>query len=351
MAKMSTWVAIHTKRFVGNPFILAILILLPVIAFLMSRAEDSSSNNSYKVGLYVLEDSISKELCGRLLDYSGSIEFIEYKDVASLIRDIQNSKLSGGYVLPDDLTERTIDADCTDSILSMHAPASAVSSAANEIVYAELIAIQGRYIITEYVERSKVFADAEFDYKGQLLEKYQKYLTNGSTFSINHETYSVTNGAVKSEDTVAVNFPIRGLLAVIVYVSAILGLAIWQKEYEAGVFSAFRLKTLLFVRLLYVVIPPMLFAISSLFAIGVSGNYTGGIEFGAMLFLVAASAAWAWMLSFISAKSQYTIALLPMLLVCALLFCPIFINLTRYIEVARFIEKIFVPYYYLRFFA
>lgn len=352
MRKFFTWLFILAKRQLKNPFLLIMLALIPAICLTSEFMNSSQSDSSYTAGMYVDgDDEISKELAGNLLKRESTFEFVIYNDPDKMIRDVKNSTLICGYIFPDDLKDKTTDKDCTDSIIVYSPTSSSVQGAINEVVYSELIRIQGRYIITDYVDSKEVFNDSDVDYSEELLESYNNYLNSDVTFHIAFSKYGI-DGIKEIEDTnIHVAFPIRGILAILVYLAGMFGSVMWMRDNEKGIFATLTVGYQRLCRILYAFIPVILFGIMMLVSLAASGQLMSiANELGAMLVLIVLSAAFAVLMTYITRTSHTYAACIPILLLCALLFCPVFFNAGNYVPAARFVEKLFVPYYYLELF-
>ena len=352
MKKFLTWLSILTKRQLKNPFLIAIMILIPIICLSSGIISSSGKGQSYTAGIYLDgSDEISKELSENLLRRKSTFTFVMYDDLDSLYRDVRNNTLISGYIFPDDLKERTIDKDCTDSITAIYPAASSVQGAVNEVVYSELIKIQGRFIISDYVDSKKVFNNADTDYIDELLGYYSDYLKSDVTFHIVFNTYGI-EGPRELDRNVRVTFPVRGILAILVYLAGMFGSVIWMRDNEKGIFVTLSGSYRILCRFLYAVIPTVLCGIMMTASLYFSGNFTSvTYELPSMLLLIMLSSLFGVFMTFITKTSRIFAACIPVILLCALIFCPVFFNAGNYVPAARFVEKLFAPYYYLEIFA
>ncbi len=352
MRKFMTWLLILTKRQLKNPLLTALLVLVPLFAFIMNKIPSDNDSVDYEAGIYVDgQDELSLHLADELISKEGSITFTMYDDLDSLNRAVKNSSIICGYVLPDDLTQRTCDADCNDSILVIRQPAQTIQPAINELVYAELIKLQGVYIITDYVNQTGLFASTDSSVIDQLLDNYDYYTGSSETFHIDFKTYSSQGIADNNTPDSAVAFPVRGITSILIFLSALFGSVLWRRDNEQHIFDTLDKKYRIISRLLYTLIPSILFSISAAITLIWSGTYTlWYLEAAGLLVLTAASLVFCTVLTSITRNSRVLTACIPALLLGCLIFCPVFINVGQYMPAAKFIEKIFVPYYYLRIF-
>jgi ABC-2 type transport system permease protein len=75
-----------------------------------------------------------------------------------------------------------------------------------------------------------------------------------------------------------------------------------------------------------------------------------GKEAGGMVLYVLAILIFDLILLGITRTSKTMSACIPILLLCCIVFCPIFIDVGMYFAPARHIQKIFLPYHYMNFF-
>lgn len=352
MKKFMTWLTIIGKRQLKNPLLIALLILLPVICAIINVNRASSPDAVYKIGVYVDgNDETSVELANRLYAYEGYYTFTEYTDLDLLYRDVKNTTLVSGYILPDDLSRRTADSDCERSIKVLSQPSSTIQGSMNEIVYSELIAVQGRFIITNHIDSLNIFDENDTEYIDRLLTYYEQYLNSDVTFHLIYNTYGI-DGLKESDDTIGtLSFPVRGILAILIFLAGLFGAITYMRDCERGVFASLANNYRRLCSVLYTVIPTVAFGAVSLISLAVLGQfYSIGSELYAMLILVVLTVVFAIIMTKITRTSKIFTACLPILLLGCLIFCPVFINAGNYVPAARFIEKIFVPYYYLELF-
>lgn len=352
MKKFITWTGIISKHLLKNPLLLTLMLLIPIICLIAGANKSESNEPAYKVGVYTDgNDETSKELADRLYNYKGSYIFVEYNDLDRMYRDVKNTTLVSGYILPDDLTSRTADLDCRGSIKVISQPSSSIQGSINEIVYSELIAVQGKSIITSHINSLGIFDENDTEHIDRLLAYYEEYLNSDVTFHLIYNTYGI-DGLKESDDAVGtIAFPVRGILAVLIFLAGLFGAITYMRDCEKGVFSPVGAGYRRLCAVLYAAIPAAAFGIVSLISLALLGQFYGILsELLSMLMLIALTAFFAVIMIKITRTSKIFTSCLPVLLLGCLIFCPVFINAGNYIPAARFVEKLFVPYYYLELF-
>ncbi|MEF2587455.1 MAG: hypothetical protein U0M55_06195 [Butyrivibrio sp.] len=352
MRNFIIWFSIIGKHLLKNPLIPVFVVLIPIICAVSTIYHKNNVQSAYRAGIYIDgNDHVSRELADALLKYDGSYEFIEYNDADDLYKDVKNSYLISGFIFPDNLSIKAADVNCEDAILVIQQPSNSIQGSINEIVYSELIAIEGRTIITKHIESLGLFNMADTEYTDRLMDYYSRYLDSDVTFHLLYKTYGI-NGIQESNDSIGkITFPVRGILAILVYLSALYGAVTYMKDVEYGSFAAVTGSRKILCRFIYPLISSILFGVMTLISLVISGNSSGiWIELPAMLMLITLSSIFAAVFSLIVRHSRIFTVCIPMLLLGSLIFCPVFINAGSYIPAARFAEKLFVPYYYLELF-
>ena len=260
---------------------------------------------------------------------------------------MQVEKLVCAYVLPDNLTEMIAGDDSEGCIDLYIQPSTTIQPAINEILYSEIIRIYGLQIADEYVGSTGLFDGT--DYSQDLEEIYSAYADSSDVFHLKYEEYGV--GVIKPMDNVnkSLTFPVRGILSIMIFLAGMFGSIIWMRDRESGVFetitNAYRIAT----QVIYIIVPTMLFAVSTLITLYFTNNFTNLMtEAAVMLFFILIITLFCLILIRLLKQSRIMTACLPIFLLCCLIFCPVFINAANYIPAAKFIEKLFVPFYYLK---
>lgn len=352
MKKLFTWCYLLGKRTVRNPLLIVLMLAMPIIAIIAGSIPSFHNDVSYKAGIYFDgTDEFSLKLMESLLDTDGVFSFTRYTDLEEMTDDIKSKELCCGYILPDDLSKRIEIKDTYSCINVIMQPSESLQPAINEHVYAELIRLQNYNILTSYVTENGWFSVTDTDTMEELIEYYEYYADSDKTFHINFETYG--NGKLQTEDNPVstIAFPIRGILSIMVFLSGIFGCVTFLSDKEKGIFETISIKYRILCQILYVLIPTILFAASAILTIIFSGIWTGTLrELIGMLILILLTVIFGELLIAITRKSSTCIACIPALLVGCLIFCPVFVQVSYYVPAAKFIEKIFIPYYYLMLF-
>lgn len=349
MKKFFTWLTILTKRQLANPFFLALLIILPLTALISDNFSSKDNNNGYVAGLYIdgeTDDIFADTVVNNLINANESIRFIKFNDVENMKEKIISEELICGYVIPHNIRELLSGDDKEDCITSYKIPASTLQPAANEIVYAELIKLQGYTIMEDYMHSSGQFPDDK--YIEEAFEYYEEYLTGNETIRIDYEEYGTDKIIDAKEIKTGLVFPVRGIMSVLVFLAGLFGSVLYLKDKENGVFQTITKGYQNILGIIYPFIPAFLFGVAMTVSVISSDNHKAvGMEIICMLGFVLGITLFAFLLTIIARKSRILGSCIPVILLCCLVFCPIFINLKLYLPVTEYVQKLFVPYYYL----
>lgn len=349
MKKLFTWCFLLGKRTIKNPLLIILMLVMPLLALAANNIPSFHNDVSYEAGIYFDgTDELSTALMESVLGTKGIFTFTEYTDIEEMTNDVKSKKICCGYILPDDLSERVELKEIYGCIQVIMQPSESLQPAINEYMYAELIRLQNYNILTEYVTDKEWFAVTDTDSMEELIEYYEYYANSDKTFHINFETYGDAGLQTKEDPVSTIAFPIRGILSIMVFLSGIFGCVTFLSDKEKGIFETITIKYRILCQILYVLIPTLLFAISALLTIVFSGIWMGALrELIGMLILILLTLAFSQLLIVITRKSAVCIACIPGLLIGCLIFCPVFVQVSYYVPAAEFIEKLFMPYYYL----
>lgn len=348
-----TWIQLMTKRQLKNPLFVCLLLLVPLCAFLMTNLLPASRPVEYLVGIYQEgDDPLSQTLTLALTQQKDGFTFVEYEDTDKMKQDVMNSTLVCGYMLPPNLSKKaTLNGNKTPIQVLMQASAT-IQPAINEIVYSELLKLQGPTILWNYVQSTELFSENEPAIQKELEDKYRAYTVSSSTFHIDYITADSQSALHTDPSMTSIAFPIRGVLSILILLSGIFGSVLWRKDQEKGVFQVFSAKKRRLTRVLYIGIPTFLFGISAFVTLLFCKDFTNWPkEILAMITYLILVCIYSCLLMYMVKKSSHMTAFIPILMLGCLIFCPIFINAGLFIPAVKIVEKLFVPYYYLQFFA
>lgn len=352
MKKIFTWLYILTKRQLKNTFFIVLLFFIPLSVFLTNILPSGDDNGNYYAGIYVngkITDEFAEVFIKNLLSNQDSFRFVFFDDEEKMKQEIIREKLVCGYVIPADIRDIISSGNSKKCIDVYKIPASTIQPAVNEVVYAELIKIQGYRIMDEYMKNSDIFPDG--DYMDEASKYYELYTAGKDTIKINYEELGSDEVISAKDIPTRLSFPVRGILSILVFLSGLFGGVIFLRDTENGIFQTIEKGFKSCLRILYIFIPAFILGICAVITMLFSKDAVAfSKEFVNMLMLIVMTVIFTLLLTLITKKSKTLSACIPVIMICSLVFCPIFINIDIYIPFTKYIQKLFVPYYYLKLF-
>ena len=358
MKKIILWFLLLQKRQLHHITLTALLILIPVTALIAQQIPAMQEQTIPRVGIVLTdEDELAVKTANALSHNQKSVEFYLCDSIEQLQNDILNKDADCGYVFSEGLTAKLDKKSYKGCISLLKSTPGMIPALSSEILFSEMFRIYGKNIVTNYIAKDDLFSELRADAISKAGEQYDYYLNGAATFHINFRTLGqdvteVSDDLASVADTSsAAAFPVRGILAVILFMSGLLGCIQWLKDSENGVFAPMSYAFIHISRFLYILAPVLLFACSSLLTIYISGVQTGLLhEVIGMVLYTILILAFCILITFFVPKSMILVSLLPVLILGSLILCPVFINMAQFVPIVNIINKLFIPFYYLRMF-
>lgn len=366
MKKVVTWFLLSCKRYLKKPSFLVILLLLP-LGILAAQKGQGGDSQDIRIALSVQEEEdnglgqmLARSLVNRPRgEDSGMFRFYLCRDEEQVKDEVASRRAECGFVIYEGLKEKLDSGRFKRSIGVYSAPSTVAASLSTETVFAALMEIYDRELLMDYVAGESLFdvlgapgsADREqaAEQSGAL---YDKWLDNGSTFRFEYSFQggedSPPGASDSPQETV---FPVRGIVAVYVFITALYGAVVLCGDEERGLFLPLSYGYRRACRLASMAAPAVMASLSGLLALWVSGGLEGPSgEIGAMIIYCAGVTAVSWLLKAVCRRPQVLCCIIPFFVIGSLLFCPVFIDAGRYLAVFDQVGKFFPPWYYLSMF-
>lgn len=349
MEKYITWYRMILKiwlRQKSSPVLIAgMLSLLLLITGI--RIPDSSN---VKVGLYNADGQFAKRIEKKLLDSGSVFEFESYSDEEALKDAVIGGKIECGFIFKEGMEQKLNRAGgrSRDLITYVVTPLTIKGSVAKETVYAAFLEEYSEKILLR--EEETVFGGENPEVSGLLLEKNAGFLKGDQIFNISF-AYVKAGEAAETEDKGAQTFPIRGIVALFVFIAVFLEYGKTFSKKAAAFENALPGKEAVrfrFVRYLAAASVPAVFGLAGILLSG-SGQAILRDCFG-MLALMFLTAFWMVIAGGAFRKElSYSAWMMPLVL-SQLLLCPLFVDISRYVPAVRYLRLLFPAGIYLEFF-
>ncbi len=329
MRKIFTWYYLLNKRTLKNYSYIVLFLLLPLLAFSLKiiSLRDSSV---LKVGLYTAANSgLSKDIIKELIKEDSIINFIEYQDEERAYEDLQ-VKLDALWILPDDLAE-AINNNLYKKkhvVKVIEARKSSILGISREKLFAKLYPYISKALYKKYMEEKFPYLKDDKEGEEELDAYYEARKIDDDIIdfvSLDKDGY-----IEKKTDKSFILSPLRGFLAIWLFLVAMISAMFYKKDIDAGlwVWIDRRLKSAF--SFLYILAITSTAALIMLVAIYVSGL---GIvlykEVVSLFFYVIALALVSNILRAIFNNIYIYSAFIPVILIVSVILSPIFIDLSR----------------------
>lgn len=345
MNKMILWFFLSCKRQMKRPFFLIFLCLLPVGAWLLQGAETKDSGK-IAIAIVTNGDSWNERVAEKLMGEDHSFEFYLCETEAELSEDVMAGRAECGYIFQKGLKSNLDSGKYKRSVTTVVSPSTVAAQLASETVFAGLFSVYGQDLLEQYSQSGIVFEGLERDaVYTELKSIYDKYLNNGSTFSF---TYETAGGQTVKKDSVKAVFPIKGVIAVFLFISGLSAAVIAAEDEEAGIFSAVSGGRKALYMSAEIAAPVFISCISALLCLLVSVGMKAPIKeilslilYGILIIIIS------FLLLRIVKNPMALAGLIPFFVIISLVACPVFVDLSVFIPILKTIRWFLPPYYYL----
>ncbi len=348
MKKLFFWLWLLIKRQLKSPAMIVFLMGIPLVCVGLSKLPAMNEEGVPKVALYVSDgDAVAVETINHLIKGEYSVEFYVAKDKEQMSRDVKYGIADHAYYFKDGLTEALKSTEYKGCIALMQASSSGVlPTMTKEVVFAEMFRVYALEVAVDYAQVAKVFEGHEDEAVELIKSNYESYGSSDDTFSIDFEELDDKGNAVLMEDAKVV-FPIRGILAILVFVAGLYGGVWWKSEKRQGVFMAMPSYLVKSSRFLYIVVPMLLFAVSAEITLALTGTAEYPYELLKMFCYIVAITIFVALLTVIIPDEKLMVSVIPVLAIASLILCPVFVSLTPISPVFKYLSRLLLPFYYI----
>lgn len=378
MRQVWVWFFLSCKRCLKKPFFLVLLLALPAAAFAMRQVE-KEEGQEVRIAVWVeesfledhgeppLEQQLAESLVQR--DSSGGLFRFYLCDSGDQVKaHVASRQAECGYVFPADLREKLDHKDYRRCIQVYSAPSTVLERLSTEVVSGALMELYDREIFVDYITESEMVRQAVSDHwqtfgeqepdpadLRETLEKtagdlYDKWMANGSTFRFEYG-YQDMRGEETEEDQSLAVFPVRGMAAVYLFLIGLYSGVLLGNDQARGLFCPLSPRRRKACGLAVLAAPVFLGSISCLGALMAGGCVEDmGREMGMMILYFGAVCIFSWGVKAVCPSPQILCCLIPMFLVGSLLFTPVILDIRQFFPELGWIERLFLPSYYLRSF-
>lgn len=340
------------KRILKKPAFLLLIIAIPFISIWLKNAF-TIDNINLKVCIYCEnKDELTANVINSLTSTKDTITFVECKNEQDLYDLVTTGKCQCGYIFPSNLEMRLDKFKFRHSIEVVTGTYN-ISSMTNEMVYAGIFKEYSLHLLSTYMKDTKLIKKYSEDELDKILnDMYRIYLSNGSTYS-----FKYTNDKNVSKDS-SVLLPgylilsVRGLLSILIFVVSLAGGIQLYTDRENGILKMLSIKQRLIPEFLVILSPTLLVAASCQIGIFLSGHCGNIIkELLATIMYVLVLSTITYIITCIISSRRIYCSFLPVIVICSLVICPVFVDISEFSRYFYYAKYIFAPTWYLNFFS
>lgn len=323
------WLLMITKRLFRKPLFLFTLLLIPLTVLLL-HASKTGQDSAINVLLYTDgdKDSYSEEIVSDLMKQSGSVISFSRCDSPEEIRqEILSGRADCGYCFPKNMEQAlaVYEEKGTPFIDAIYEGGNFSSALVQEMVFSSFYERLCFYILDTHV------TDKTGLNVTNLLEQY--YNANQIEESFFHFTYADGSENVLLNENKAnyMLLPMRGIAAVFVLLSAMVGALFWYEDNQKQLFCWLSPYKKQVVSFFYMLIPTFLASVVGFCSIYLAGSQSSfPNECICMLLYVFATSCFCFFLNTVFPSLSLFLASIPLCIAGSLLLSPVFINLSAY---------------------
>lgn len=343
MRKLLIWSELTLKRLLKKKGFLLLLLAMPLLGSFISFW-GSHQTTGVEVGLLASPDPVAEEAIGELLANEGLFRFVRYEDEADLINAVKTRQLETAFAFDPALTEKIRLEDHRNLIRLIRSPSTVTHGMAAEVVFSEVLDAAAPVIISELVGDSGLFPGRETDVSSAILGRYDAYEARGGTYNF---SYSFLDGQPVGDTGIPL-FPVKGLVAIFLMLTAWINVLGWYKDRADGVYDAFPAHLRQAASLISVLVPVLLMTLAGfllLLTIHPLAEALAELKYLTAYSLAISLFLYGMKLFFPSPIAYGT--LLPVALLGSLVASPVFLDMSAYLDHLAILEKLFLPSYYL----
>ena len=356
------WLRLLAKRLWRQPVYIGLLVLIPVLGYAVSAMEQGERGGA-AVSVCVEEGAWSSQIADGLRreDADSVLKFVLCDDPETVEYSVVSGTADCGFVIPADIEERVTDSDWRKCITVYETAQSSTTGMAKERISGVIFRLYSEQCYEDYM------GQISEDIVGFAVDAYEVHLADNSTFGfryMNDNQYSQYSDD-KSDTYDTAVFPIKGVFAVVIFISGMCGMLEYDKDRQEKRFVRIAPNWLTYE--VDVWMPTVFVSAAVLVCLWISDSVraSGGSfsiaallsawnvgiwvsQIGEMIVYQCIILLYCSILSIILKRQETIAAAIPILSLGSLVCAPVFVNLAAYLPVFAVLEKLFPVTYYLR---
>lgn len=342
MKRFLSWYSVLLKRQLKNISFLILMIVVPVVTVVCSNLSSFKTASIETVAVYAEDDDqTSVRIMESLSNLHTEFKYVTVSSDEELRDMVRSRRALCGFILKKNLTEKFKKEKYFNNIEYIVRNDSIFSDAACEQIYSKYLKEMTYTLALQIIEDSTgVIEGTEgFDIRAE----YEELLRRDENEFLKIVFLEENPDADLVSSTGLMTFSISGVMAVIMLLGALMGIGNWISDRKNGVLVPAARGREMLMKVLYIQMPVLLLALSSLITILFVRNFSGAanvlaavIVYSLMLIILAL------ILSMVVKNMTVLIALEVVLILGSLILCPVFFDFGSIIPVVK-VVKYFMP--------
>lgn len=333
------------KRILCKPVYIGLLLLIPAVAiFIRLLPEDSMSTNIYMGYINYDTDDRALKLNEMLSGSSYGFVFVEYDSQDRLYRDVASGQLDCAYIIPENFSEEFTKNVDNCNIQLICSPATTYSAISMEVVYNDIISVYSPSIVKEYYKNNEDVSSIYKTTHSDFIDSYYDDLLEGdSLFTITTNSNDAYNGRAVVSNT----FPFHKFTGLIIFIAAMLGLMNYLKDDYEHIYDRIPEKMRIGLCLLNVFASCLPAGLTAYIALVIYGGYKSALGLLVHIIIyILICMIFCILYRFVFRNYHVFSGAMPVIIICTMIFSPIFIDLSDIIKETGFLSYLFPVTYF-----
>jgi hypothetical protein len=333
------------KRILCKPVNILLILVIPFLAVLVAALPKGETETNVVTGIYT--DDTDMQLSNIINQLSANDSGFIFEEISSL-EELKDKVISGyydsGYYIPQGFTD-TFKTDTVNSRMDVYvSPSSMFTTVTSEMIYNQLLRTYSPDIIINYAKTNDYISSSYNNAYDSYIDKmYDEYISSPNIFKLESNDTGDYNVKAAGINT----FPLYKLTGFIIFLSALLGMMIYLKDNEKGVYARLsRKKKIKFcaMNIIANMTPVILMAFVTLLIYGTSMSPV--MLALHLLFYMVICIVWVIIYRAVFRSYRVYVSGIPITIICTLILSPVFIDMTKYLWVLKFVSYIFPTTYF-----
>lgn len=336
MERYIIWYVLQLKAWCKRKTCWLQILGMCVIVFVMLSFSLPSTDN-LNVGICHAQGVQAEKMVGNLEQGDSIFNFQRYETEDAMQADILSGKLECGFVFAKDFDQRVESGEIEQCIKYLETPFMTKGAVARETVFAVFIQVYGEQILLDSIDT--IYGEYNEETARELLEKNQEYLENNLIFQIEQQTVEVQR---KEEKQQTKTYPIQGIVGIFLFWIMFMQHGKKFESNQGAIFKALEKKERVIFEYLGYLASVTIAAVAGGFLICSAAGSRGILVEGTDLFLyLAYGGAWICLVGRLFRNKLSFTAWTTTLMLLQMFLCPVFVDLSAYVKVLKYIRCIF----------